>query len=96
MKAKIWVTAERFENYNPDGKRAKWRQKGDHMFSIELDIDLLYYSDYELAETFKRMIAVHSSRFNRFEYIGYEVQSYEPTPLGTEDYFKEVLETISV
>jgi hypothetical protein len=95
MKAKIWVTALRWENYNYGGKRAKWRAKGEHLFSIELDSDLLYYSDYELVEAFKKMIATHDNKLNRFEYIGYDVQSYEPTHLGTEDHFKQLLETIS-
>ena len=92
---KILVHAQYYENYNvgPEGfnmygdKQPHWKPKGGHTFQIEMDADLLMFSDP--AEVFGKMLEKQNSIAERFEYVDYEVQWQEPTLLGSqEDYIK--------
>lgn len=100
---KILVHTQYYENYNvgPEGfntygdKKPHWKPKGGHTFQIELDTDLLMYSDPKAI--FSKMVESQSSVAERFEYIEYEIVWQEPTVLGTEaDYIKvnQSLETV--
>lgn len=100
---KVLVHTQYYENYNvgPDGfntygdKQPHWKPKGGHTFQIEMDADLLMYSDPNTI--FAKMVESQSSVAERFEYIEYEIVWQEPTPLGTEaDYIKvnQSLETV--
>ena len=86
---KILVHTQYYENYNvgPDGFGAipHWKPKGGHTFQIEMDADLLMFSDP--AEVFGKMLEKQNSIAERFEYIEYEIVWQEPTLLGSqEDY----------
>ena len=88
---KILVHTQYFENYNigPEGfgKVPHWKPKGGHTFQIEMDADLLMYTDP--AEVFGKMLEKQNSIAERFEYRDYEVQWQKPTVLGSqEDYIK--------
>jgi len=88
---KILVHTQYFENYNvgPEGfgEVPHWKPKGGHTFQIEMDADLLLYTDP--AEVFGKMLEKQNSIAERFEYIEYEIQWQEPTVLGSqEDYIK--------
>ena len=100
---KVLVHTQYYENYNvgPDGfntygdKQPHWKPKGGHTFQIEMDADLLMYSDPNTI--FAKMVESQSSVAERFEYIEYEIVWQEPTPLGTEaDHIKvnQSLETV--
>jgi hypothetical protein len=99
MKSKVIINAQYFENYNvgPDGfntygdKLPHWKPKGGHQFMIEMDSDTLFYAD-NIAEAFQKMLDKHESPAERFEYVDYEIQWSEPTPLGTEDEFISLME----
>jgi len=97
-KETILVQTQFYENYNVAldgfGIIPTWKPKGGHTFSIEMDADLLMYSDADAI--FTKMVEMHNSIAERFEYIGYEIQWSKPTLLGyQEDYIKanEALET---
>lgn len=86
---KILVHTQYYENYNvgPDGfgEVPYWKPKGGHTFQIEMDADLLMFSNP--AEVFGKMLESQNSIAERFEYIEYEIQWGEPTVLGSqEDY----------
>ena len=88
---KILVHTQYFENYNvgPEGfgEVPHWKPKGGHTFQIEMDADLLLYTDP--AEVFGKMLEKQNSIAERFEYIEYEIQWQKPTVLGSqEDYIK--------
>ena len=88
---KILVHTQYFENYNvgPEGfgEVPHWKPKGGHTFQIEMDADLLLYTDP--AEVFGKMLEKQNSIAERFTYIEYEIQWQEPTVLGSqEDYIK--------
>lgn len=83
---KILVHTQYFENYNvgPDGfgQVPCWKPKGGHTFQIEMDADLLMYSDAKAI--FSKMLEIHNTIAERFEYIEYEIQWSEPSLLGYE------------
>lgn len=95
MKSKVIIHTQYFENYNvgPDGfgEVPHWKPKGGHQFMIEMDADTLFYAD-NIAEAFQKMLDKHESVAERFEYVDYEIQWSEPTPLGTEDEFIALME----
>lgn len=85
---KILVHTQYEENYGfPEGN-FHWKPKGGHTFQIEMDTDLLMYTDP--AEVFGKMLEPHNwTDLERFTYLEYEIQWQEPTLLGTqEDYIK--------
>lgn len=103
MKSTILVHTQYFENYNvgPDGFNTygdglpHWKPKGGHTFKIEMDVDILMYSDAKAI--LAKMVEGQSSVAERFEYIDHEIQWQEPTVLGTEaDYIaiNQSLETV--
>ena len=83
----ILVHTQYEENYGFNEGNFHWKKKGGHTFSIEMDADILMYSNP--AEVFGKMLESHNSDIERFTYVDHEVQWQEPTPLGTqEDYIK--------
>tara|TARA_B110000285_G_scaffold116232_2_gene131700 strand:- start:3031 stop:3345 length:315 start_codon:yes stop_codon:yes gene_type:complete len=94
MKNTVIITSQYQENYGAhdwDGNGdcpQHWKNKGSHLFSIELDIDLLMYCQ-DADEVLTQMCAAHNSDHERFIYMEHEVQWNKPTPLGsTEDFLK--------
>jgi len=84
---KILVHTQYYENYGFHEGGEHWKPKGGHTFQIEMDADLLMYTDP--AEVFGKMVESQNSDLERFKYIEYEIQWQEPTLLGTqEDYIK--------
>ena len=84
---KILVHTQYYENYGFHEGGEHWKPKGGHTFQIEMDADLLMYTDP--AEVFSKMLESQNSDLERFKYIEYEIQWQEPTLLGTqEDYIK--------
>jgi len=77
----ILVQTQYYENYGFYEGREAWKPKGGHTFSIEMDADLLMYSNP--AEVFAKMLESHNSDLEKFEYRDYEVQWQKPTVLGT-------------
>ena len=83
----ILVHTQYEENYAHYEGGFHWKKKGGHTFQIEMDADILMYTDP--AEVFGKMLLNHSNDIERFTYLDYEVQWQAPTPLGTqEDYIK--------
>ena len=84
---KILVHTQYYENYGFHEGGEHWKPKGGHTFQIEMDANLLMYTDP--AEVFGKMVESQNSDLERFKYIEYEIQWQEPTLLGTqEDYIK--------
>lgn len=78
---KILVHTQYEENYAHYEGGFHWKKKGGHTFQIEMDADLLLYTDP--ADVFGKMLETHNSDIERFTYIDYEVQFHKPTVLGT-------------
>ena len=84
---KILVHTQYEENYGHYEGNFHWKKKGGHTFQIEMDADLLMYTDP--ADVFGKMLESQNSDLERFTYLEYEVQWQSPTVLGThEDYIK--------
>jgi hypothetical protein len=84
---KILVHTQLEENYGFHEGTERWKPKGGHTFQIEMDADLLMYTDPR--EVFGKMLESQSNDLERFTYLEYEIQWQEPTLLGTqEDYIK--------
>ena len=84
---KILVNTQYYENYAAHEGGEHWKPKGGHTFQIEMDADLLLYTDPR--EVFGKMLESQSNDLERFTYLEYEIQWQEPTLLGTqEDYIK--------
>jgi hypothetical protein len=85
-KQTILVNTQYYENYNVTsngfGETPSWKAKGGHTFSIEMDADLLMYSDSKAI--FSKMLESQNSIAERFEYIDYEIQWSKPTVLGSQ------------
>lgn len=78
---KVLVHTQYYENYGFNEGREAWKPKGIHTFHIEIDADILMYTNP--AEVFGKMLETHNSEIERFEYREYEIQWQEPTLLGT-------------
>jgi hypothetical protein len=84
---KVLVHTQYEENYGFHEGNFHWKKKGGHTFQIEMDADLLLYTDPR--EVFGKMLESQNSDLERFTYLEYEIQWKNPTVLGTEeDYIK--------
>ena len=84
---KILVHTQYYENYAAHEGGEHWKPKGGHTFQIEMDADLLLYTDPR--EVFGKMVESHSNEHARYKYIDYDIVWQEPTVLGTAaDYVK--------
>ena len=84
---KILIHTQYFENKAFYEGGEAFRPKGGHTFQVEMDADLLLYTDP--AEVFGKMLESQNTDLERFEYVEYEIQWQETTVLGTqEDYVK--------
>jgi hypothetical protein len=79
---KILVHTQYEENYGFSEGNFSWKKKGGHTFQIEMDADLMLYSDP--AEVFAKMLESQSNDLERFTYLEYEIQFQTPTVLGTQ------------
>jgi len=77
----ILIHTQYEENYGFNEGNSRWKKKGGHTFQIEMDADLLMYSDP--AEVFSKMLESQNSDLERFTYLEYEIQFHKPTVLGT-------------
>lgn len=80
---KILVHTQYEENYLFYDCGFHWKKKGEHIFQIEMDVDILMYSNP--SEVFAKMLKSHNSDAERFTYVHHEIQWQEPTILGTQD-----------
>jgi hypothetical protein len=88
MKNTILVHTQYEENYGFSEGNFHWKKKGGHTFLIEMDADLLMYTDP--SKVFAKMLESQNTDLERFTYLEYEVQWQEPTVLGSEtDYLLE-------
>ena len=76
----ILVHTQYEENYGFSEGNFHWKKKGGHTFQIEMDTDLLMYTDP--SEVFAKMLESQSNDLERFTYLEYEVQWQEPSLLG--------------
>lgn len=84
---KVLVHTQYEENYGFHEGNFHWKPKGGHTFQIELDADLLLYTDP--AEVFAKMLESQNTDLERFTYLEYEIVWQEPTFLGSQaDYIK--------
>ena len=79
---KILVHAQYEENYGFHEGTERWKKKGGHTFQIEMDADLMMYSDP--AEVFSKMLESHNTDLERFTYVDHEIQFHVPSVLGTQ------------
>ncbi len=95
MKNTIIITTQYQENYGAhdwDGTGScpqHWKNKGSHLFSIELDSDILMYCR-DAEAVFSKMCAEHNNDYERFEYSHHDIQWNKPTELGTSEEFLKV------
>ena len=80
---KILVHTQYEENYGHYEGNFHWKKKGGHTFQIEMDSDIIMYSNPE--EVFGKMLEGQSNDLERFVYAGHEIQFHVPTVLGTQD-----------
>jgi len=78
----ILVRTQYEENYGFSEGNFNWKKKGGHTFSIEMDADLLMYTDP--SKIFGKMLESQSNDLERFTYLEYEVQFHTPTVLGAQ------------
>ena len=83
MKNTILIHTQYEENYGFHEGNFHWKKKGGHTFQIEMDADLLMYTDP--VEVFSKMLESANSDLERFTYVEHEIQWQEPTVLGTEE-----------
>jgi hypothetical protein len=77
MAIKIYLTAQRFENYDY-GKinieNPYWKPEGKKVFRIELDSDLFYdklLSERERNKLFSNIVNSYSDSYEKYEYLTY-------------------------
>jgi|TARA_B110000858_G_scaffold124930_1_gene142380 hypothetical protein len=85
----ILVHTQYEENYGHYEGNFAWKKKGGHTFSIEMDADLVMYSNP--AEVFGKMLESHCNDLARYTYVDHDIQFHKPTVLGTAaDYVKAI------
>ena len=77
---KIYTQYE--ENYAHHEGGFHWKKKGGFTFQIEMDADLLLYTNPE--KVFGKMLESQNSDIERFTYVDYEIEFQTPTVLGTQ------------
>ena len=97
MNVTLLVHTQYLENYNvgPEGFGATphWKPKGGHTFSMQIDSDILLYSD-DTEAILTKMVEQHNSIAEKFEYIDHEIQWQEPTNLGSQEQFLDLMKQI--
>ena len=81
MDCKIIINSQYYQNYS-DTDTPYWKPKGGHEFQIEVNSDVLMYSN-ELEKHLTKIVSKQTTSHEKFEYVGHEVQFSEPTMLGT-------------
>lgn len=79
---KVLVYTQYEENYGFHEGGVHWKKKGGHTFQIEMDADLLMYSNPE--KVFSKMLESHCNDLERFTYVDHDIQWQSPTLLGTQ------------
>jgi len=79
---KILVHTQYEENYGFHEGNFHWKKKGGHTFQIEMDADLMLYSDP--AEVFSKMLEKQCNDLERFTYVDHEIVFQAATVLGTQ------------
>lgn len=91
MKSKLIVSCQYYENYNvgPEGfgEVPHWKPKGGHEFEIEVDSDVLLYSN-KLEEHLTKLVEAQSTIAEKFEYRDHELKWSEPSVLSTEKLYE--------
>ena len=77
---KILVHTQYEENYGHYEGNFAWKKKGGHTFQIEMDADLMMFSDP--AEVFGKMLESHNNDLERFTYVDHDIQFHPPSVLG--------------
>ena len=89
MKSKLKIQSQYKENYAAhdwDGVGdcpQSWKSKGGHIFEIEVDSGVIMYSS-NLESHLQMIVANQSNDFEKFEYIGYELELAQPSKLDSE------------
>lgn len=78
----ILVHTQYEENYGFHEGGIHWKKKGGHTFQIEMDVDLLMYSNPEMV--FGKMLESHCNDLERFTYVDHDIQFQAPSFLGTQ------------
>lgn len=81
MDCKIIINSQYYQNYS-DTDNPYWKPKGGHEFQIEVNSDVLLYSN-DLEKHLTKIVSKQSDEHEKFEYRGHEVQFSEPTMLGS-------------
>ena len=91
MDCKLIVGCQYFENYNvgPNGfgEVPHWKPKGGHEFEIEVNSDVLLYSN-DLVKHLTKMVEAQSTIAEKFEYRDHELKWSEPSVLSTEKLYE--------
>jgi len=91
MDCKLIVGCQYFENYNvgPEGfgDVPHWKPKGGHEFEIEVNSDVLLYSN-DLVKHLTKMVEAQSTIAEKFEYRDHELKWSEPSVLSTEKLYE--------
>ena len=89
MKSKLLIHSQYEENYAAhdwDGKGdcpQSWKSKGGHTFEIEVDSDVVMYST-KLESHLKEVVSAQSNDYEKFEYLGHELEFVKPSVLDSE------------
>ena len=87
MDVKLVINCQYFENYNvgPEGfgEVPSWKPKGGHEFEIEVDSDVLLYSN-KLEQHLTKLVEAQSTIAEKFEYCEHKLEWSEPSVLSTE------------
>ena len=96
MHVTLLVHTQYQENYNvgPEGfgNTPHWKHKGGHTFSMQIESNLIIYSE-DTEAILTKMVEQHNSIAEKFEYISHEIQWQEPTNLGSQEQFLDLFET---
>jgi hypothetical protein len=91
MDCKLVINCQYYENYNvgPDGfgEVPYWKPKGGHEFEIEVDSDVVMYSN-KLEQHLTKLVEAESTIVEKFEYVSHELKWSEPSVLSTESLYE--------
>jgi len=86
MKNTININCQYYENKAFYEGGESWKPKGGHVFTIEMDADLIMYCN-DADAIFSKMVESHNTDLERFKYIDYDIIFHKPTQLGTVEEF---------
>jgi len=90
--SKVLIQTQYLENYS-ESNVPYWKKKGSQTFEIEIEADLLMYSNP--AEIFTEMLKKHCCEYQKYEYIAHDILFNRSISIGSVEEYKSTYHSLN-